>query len=322
MNKLTSPGSQRRFSFQQDKAKLRHSHAWVHLLMLMTTAMVAASFPVGAAITHALPPEFLMLIRFILAALLFAPFVFFKYGWQLPAPKRLLAYALLSLPLVAFFWCMFESLRYTSALNTAALYTLVPAITAVFSLLVMRERAGRWRSLGLLIGTFGALWLVFRGDWQAFQQLQFNHGDLIFMVGCVCMGLYNPMIKRLYQGEPMAQMTFWVIVLGSVWLLLLCLMSSQVVSWQAIDASVLLGVLYLALFTTLGSFFLLQFATVRIGPTKVAAYSFLTPLFVLLMVVFSGTERMTLSLVPGSVLVLLAMYLIQRDNGSGDMSGK
>ena len=113
--------------------------------MLLMVALIASSFPVGALITEGLPPEVMMLIRFVLAALLFAPYVFIKNGWHLPSARRLMGYAILSIPLVIFFWCMFEALRYTSALNTGAIYTTVPAITAFYVFFINRETTGKRR---------------------------------------------------------------------------------------------------------------------------------------------------------------------------------
>ena len=97
---------------------------YVHVLMLFIMILVAGSFPVASLITDALAPEVMMFVRFLLAALLFAPFVFIKNGWYIPAIDQLFAYTLISIPLVVFFWCMFESLRHTSVINTGALYTL------------------------------------------------------------------------------------------------------------------------------------------------------------------------------------------------------
>jgi len=142
------------------KVLLINSDGYVHALMLMAIILAASSFPVGAAITNGLPPEILMFLRFLLASALFAPFVFIKHGIKLPSRRALLNYNILSIPLVVFFWCMFESLRYTSILNTGALYTIVPAITAVFALLINREMTGKIRSFGLFLGTIGALWIV------------------------------------------------------------------------------------------------------------------------------------------------------------------
>mgnify|MGYP000138540710 CR=1 FL=1 len=294
-------------------AVVNKSNLKVHALMLLMVALVAGSFPVGAIITSALPPDVLMFIRFLTAATLFAPYVFLKHGFFIPSSKSLTGYALLSLPLVTFFWCMFESLRYTTPLNTGALYTTVPAITALFAFFINKESTGKARSFGLLIGTLGAVWIVFRGDINALLALKLNYGDLVFLVGCLFMALYSPMIKRVYKGEPMELMTFWVILLGSGWLLILSASKLSDIEWSLIDITVYGGVLYLSLFTTLFSFFLIQYGTVKIGPTKVASYSFLIPIFVMPLSILLGVGSFDAATLPGIGLVLVAMLFIQRN---------
>jgi drug/metabolite transporter (DMT)-like permease len=289
------------------------SQLHVHLLMVLVIALVATSFPVGKAITHGLPPDVMMMLRFFTAALLFTPYVFLKNGLALPSIKSLVRYSVLSIPLVTCFWTMFEALRYTSAVNTGAIYTIVPAITAVFAFLISREKVTGRRAFGLSLGTLGALWIVFRGELSAFLGLELNYGDLIFMFGVTCMSFYSAMIKRMYQGEPMEIMTFWVILTGGVWLFLLSANSLGSIEWQAVELKVYGGILYLAIFTTLASFFLIQYGTLKIGPTRVAAYGFLNPVFVLLMTAAIGTSSLQWSYLPGVLLVLFAMRLIQTE---------
>jgi len=288
------------------------SNMHVHALMFITMVLVAGSFPLAGLITDALAPELMMFVRLLLAAILFAPFVFIKNGLHIPTIDRLLAYALISIPLVVFFWCMFESLRYTSVINTGALYTIVPAITAVFAYFINHDQVNSRRKTGLLIGTIGALWIVFRGDLQAFLNLELNYGDMIFLTGCLFMGIYNPLIKRFYQGEPMEVMTFWVIFLGGLWLLILSFNQLDQIIWQNIDMKVYAGLMYLSVFTTLGSFFVLQYSTVKLGATKIAAYGFLTPVFVIILSVAIGLEAFEWVTLPGIGLVLLSMFMIQK----------
>jgi len=284
-----------------------------HWLMILTIILAASSFPIGAAITNDLPPTIMMFMRFLLAAILFAPYVFIKNNFELPSWKNLFNYTVLSVPLVVFFWCMFESLRYTSVLNTGALYTLVPVITAIYALFINREITNRFRSFGLFIGTLGALWIVFRGDYHAFVALKLNYGDLIFVVGCLFLGLYNPMVKKFYRGEPMEVMTFWVLLSGAGWLLIASGSSILNVDWYRVEYRVYGGILYLSLFSTLVTFFLLQLCIVRIGATKVAAYGFLTPLFVIIISVAVGMDKFELATLPGMLLVIVAMFIILQE---------
>ena len=61
-----------------------------HLLMILSTVLVATSFPVGAAIAGGMDPVVLTFLRFCLAALLFAPIVAqrFKHGPKEPHQAR------------------------------------------------------------------------------------------------------------------------------------------------------------------------------------------------------------------------------------------
>ncbi|WP_444931248.1 DMT family transporter [Microbulbifer sp. SSSA002] len=287
---------------------------WVHGLMLMCTLLVAGSFPVGELIADSLPADSMMMIRFLIAAGLFAPFILLKHGARLPPPKKLLGYALLSIPLVIFFWCMFEALKYTSAVNTGALFTAVPAMTAIFALIINGEHSSPRKVIGLSLGTLGAAWIVFRGNITTAIALDLNKGDWIFTLGAVSLSLYNPLIKRVHSGEPTEIMTFWVILFAALWMLLLAFPSLNQIEWWHIPAETYGGLFYLALFTTLISFFLLQFSTLRIGPTKVAAYSFLNPIFVLILTLLLGMAEFNIRFIPGIILVFAAMLIIQAEN--------
>ncbi|MCP4164009.1 MAG: DMT family transporter [Deltaproteobacteria bacterium] len=150
---------------------MRKIKANAHVLMILSIIIASSSFPVGKLITHDLPPEVMMFIRFLLAAILFGSYVFIKNGLEFPPRKRMLSYSILSIPPVIFFWSMFESLRYTSVINTGALITLIPAVTAVWAVLINREIPTILRSLGLAIGTIGALLVVFKGDYIALIRL-------------------------------------------------------------------------------------------------------------------------------------------------------
>ena len=290
------------------------STLYIHLLMFISVVLAASSFPIGAAITNELEPSLLMGIRFLCAAFLFSFYVFKKHGFRFPSKNRIVAYITLAIPLTVFFWCMFESLRYTTAINTGALYTIVPALTALYAFFINKEVVNKQRITGLFFGTIGALWIVFKGDLNAFITLQINYGDFIFFIGCIFMGIYNPLIKRLYKNEPMEVLTFWVLVFGGISLLFISGKETFTTEWSAIELHVYLSILYLSVFTTLVTFFIVQFSVLKIGPTKVAAYSFLNPVCVVAMHMIYQNELIEVMLIPGLCAVILAMFLIQRSS--------
>lgn len=282
-----------------------------HALMLLATVLIATSFPVGAAITDGLDSVVLTLLRFALATVLFAPFVAWRYGLGLPSPRDLARYSLLSALLVAFFWCMFAALRLTSALNTAAIFALTPVVTAAIAAVLLRERLGLPARIALPFGTAGAVWVVFRGDLSSLLALKLGAGDALFLAGTVSLATYGALIKRLHRGEPMARMTFWTLVTGSLWLALLALPQIGKVEWTAVPGSVFAGIAYLAVFTTLVTFFILQWSTTVVGPTKVMSYTFLNPALVLLIGLALGQPLPPAATWPGMALVILATLILQ-----------
>ncbi len=287
----------------------------VHCQVLASRALVATSFVVGAGITHGLAPESLTLLRFLLATALFAPVVALRGGLVWPGFRALGGYALISACMVGFFWAMFEALRWTSALNAAALYNLLPGIAAIWSFLLVRERISGARLVALVLGGVGALWVVFRGDPERLLALDFNRGDLIFLVGLVAMGLYTPLVRLLSRGEPATVMSFWTLGTGALWLLAVNNVAVWRTDWAAVPGEVYLGIAYLAVFTTIITALIIQHGTLYIGPTRVASYGYLSPVFVVLVEFAVGHGLPPEMTWPGLVIVVVATIVVQRGAG-------
>ncbi|MGD9538157.1 MAG: DMT family transporter [Alphaproteobacteria bacterium] len=285
---------------------------YVHALMLFASLTVAGSFVASAAITDRLDPGVLNLLRFAMAAVAMGVIVAFKYPISWPGLGGLARYAVVSAPLVGFFWCLFEGLRTTTALNTSAILTVVPGLAAIAAAILVGERLG-WPKIGaLLIGLFGALWVIFRGDPARVAALEISVGDGIFLAGCVAMAFYTPLARKLHRGEPAPVMTFWVLATSLFWLLIASNVHLAETDWGGISLSTWGGLVYLALLPTVVTFFAYQYATLRIGPTRVVAYYYISPALVVLLEAALGYGFPPAMTLPGVVIVIAASYVIQR----------
>ncbi len=283
----------------------------VHCLMLLSSVIVSSSFTVGEAITHGLEPSVLLLVRYVVAVLCLAPVLLYNHGLSIPTVKQLGGYSLISASTVGFFWCMFESLRYTNALSTSVIFTLVPGISGIYSAIFLKERLGRGRLWALFFGMVGALWVIFRGDLNRLLGLEVNHGDLLFLAGCFMMAAYTPLVKKLHHHESMMVMTFWVLVTGTGWLLLLSFAGLGAVDWQGVETRVWAGIVYLAVFSTIITFYLTHISILYLGPTRVMAYSYFYPAFVLIINWGLGKGLPPAIILPGVAVVTLATVVLQ-----------
>jgi drug/metabolite transporter (DMT)-like permease len=283
-----------------------HAQLWV------SRVLIATSFPVGAAITHGLDPAVLTLVRFALAAALFAPIVGFRYGLKIPDAKSLTGYAIIGLCLAIFFWGMFEALLTTTPLNTSAMFALVPGIAAIFGIFLVREHLNRYQMAALAVGLIGALWIVFRGDINLALSLTLVRGDWIFFGACIVMALYMPLVKKFHRGEPTTVMTFWVLLTGTAWLALFTNTKIWTTDWTAIEGTVWLGIVYLAVVTTMFSFFIQQKVVIVLGATRVTATNYANPGLVVAIEWLTGRGFPPLIVLPGVIIVVAAMVVLQR----------
>jgi len=283
--------------------------------MLLSATLVSTSFIVGAAITRALDPALLTLIRFVIAASIFGPIVHFRNGLHFSL-SLLLRCALISGCMVSFFCAMFLSLRYTTALNTSVIFALVPSISCLYAYFLLKERLMKEQFIALFCGLVGVLWVVFGGDVVRLLTMQWNYGDLIFLGGCFFMGLYAPLVKILHRGESMAVMTFWVLVTGAIWLLLYVGRDLLSVPWGEVEPLVWAGISYLAIFTTIITFFLTQYSVLFLGPTKVTAYSYLYPGLVIALNFLLGNGLPPGTVIPGVLVIVVAMFVLMNARGN------
>ena len=137
-------------------------------------------------------------------------------------------------------------------------------------------------------------------------------GDAIFFAATLAMGCYGPLVKRLHRGEPMAQMTFWTLASGSIWLLALSIPRFSSVDWHTVPTTVYLGIAYLAVFTTLITFFIVQWSSTVIGPTKTVSYTYFNPMLVLGIGLILGDTPPPPMIYPGFVLIIGAIIVLQR----------
>lgn len=171
---------------------------------------------------------------------------------------------------------------------------------------------GRGRLLALFFGMVGSIWVIFRGDLNRLLGLEVNYGDLLFLVGSFIMAAYTPLVKKVHRQESMVVMTFWVLVTGTVWLALLSFSNLGAVDWQGVEFKVWAGIVYLAVFSTIITFYLTHISTLYLGPTRVMAYSYFYPAFVLLINWGMGNGLPPSAILPGVVVVTFATLVLQR----------
>lgn len=284
-----------------------------HVAMLLFSALVAGSFSLGGLSANLIAPEALNAVRFLIAGIVIGIAAMMTTGLNrsaLVAPWR---YLILGGLFAVYFVTMFEGLKTAPPISTAAVFTLTPAMAAVFGWLLLRQVTTGRIALALGIGGAGALWVIFRADIAALMAFRIGPGEAIYFIGCVAHAIYTPMVRKLNRGEPAVVFSFWMLVAG---LLVLSVWGGGALlatDWLSLPPVVWVTILYTAVFASAATFVLLQFATLRLPSSKVMAYTYLTPCWVIGWELALGHGGVSPLILLGIALTLGALILLLKE---------
>lgn len=285
-----------------------------HLAMLAFSALVAGSFSLGAIVANDIDPQAITAARFAFATIVMGMVAWLQGSIRLShfaAPWR---FFVLGGLFTIYFVLMFEGLKTANPVSAAAVFTLMPLMSAVFGFLLLRQITTRRMALALGIAACGALWVIFRGDPAAFVALEIGRGEVIYFIGCIAHAFYTPMVRFLNRGEGAAVFTFGMLAAGTVLLGVLSFDKIVATDWLALPLIIWITIGYLTLFSTASSFFMLQYATLRLPSAKVMAYSYLTPAWVILWEIGFGSLLPPAHVLLGIGATIVALLLLLRND--------
>jgi drug/metabolite transporter (DMT)-like permease len=285
--------------------------------MLAFSALVAGSFSLGGLMANEIAPTALTTVRFGLAAAIMGALAAWRVGFSrraLAAPWR---YLLVGGCFAVYFVLMFEGLKTAPPVSTAAVFTLLPIMTAGFGWLLLRQGISGAVAGALAIGALGALWVIFRGDLALALRFQIGRGEAIYFIGCIFHAAFVPMLRLFNRGEHSLVYTFLLMVGGFLCLLAWSWGDIRATDWASLPPIVWVALLYLAVFASAVSFFLLQFGARVLPSAKVMAYSYLTPSWVILWEIALGNALPPALVLLGVGLSVMALVLLFREGGSG-----
>ncbi|MGC1495799.1 MAG: DMT family transporter [Sulfitobacter sp.] len=285
-----------------------------HLAMLAFSALVAGSFSLGALVANDITPTAFNTLRFCFAAVIVGVLAMSRGTVSragFVAPWR---YLILGGLFAFYFVLMFEGLKTAPPVSAAAVFTLVPIMSAGFAWLLLRQIMTPRMAMALSIGGAGALWVIFRADVSALLAFDVGRGEAIYFIGCVSHAIYTPMVRRLNRGESAVMFTFGTLLAGAGLLLIYGWHDLWMTQWADLPMMVWIALFYTTVCATSITVILIQFATLHLPSAKVMAYTYLTPSWVIVWEILLGNGAPGPLVLIGVGLTMLALWLLLRDD--------
>jgi drug/metabolite transporter (DMT)-like permease len=284
-----------------------------YLLLCITALGWAGNAIVGRLAAGHIPPVTLSFLRWSLAFLMILPFAWKHLARDWGAIRsRLGTMIILSLTGIgAFNTLQYWALEHTLALNTLLLQSSGPLFVAVWSLILLGVRLTLAQLGGIALSLTGVLVILLHGDLTALASIQFNKGDIIFMVALALFGFYSALsLKRPdVHGLSFAAFTFGCGAACLVPLLIWELFSRPVMQ---LDTPNLLVLFYVAVFPSTLAYLCFNRGVQLIGANRAAPVFHLVPVFGSIMAMAFLGERPQLFHFIGFALVLTGVYVASR----------
>lgn len=288
-----------------------------HAAMLLFSILVAGSFVWGVRVANLAEPAAINSVRFLIAAVLIGIYLLASKNIvmaDLTVAKRApLRFLLLAAVFSSYFIFMFEGLKTAATVSASVIFTLIPIMSAVFGYILLRQITTKRMLIALLIGTIGAIWVVFKADFSNLLAFNVGNGEVIYFFGCMAHALFIPMSRMFNWGEKPIITTFIILVVGAVIMAIYGWNDIVSVDWLNMPNIFWAGLLYLAVFSSAVTFFLIQYGALNLPSAKVMAYNFLTPVWVILVEVALGNDWPPFSIIVGVGLAVVALILLLKD---------
>jgi drug/metabolite transporter (DMT)-like permease len=281
------------------------------LLLLLMTLIWGSNFTAIKYSLEDLLPLSFNALRFTLASLVMLMIALLsRDGFKL-APGDGLRLFLLGLLGNTFYQSLFiTGMAHTRAGNAALILATTPLFTAILSRIRKHEYFTASGVSGLFLALAGIVMIVIggRGEVSIGETVL---GDSLLLATTVCWSLYTVGSKQLVHKYGSMKATTVMITSGTPLLLLVCAPSLLRQDWSRVRPIAWAGVVYSGLFAIALAYLIWSYGVRRIGSTRTAIYSNITPIVALLVAWLALGETPTLGQLAGAVVIFAGIYLVR-----------
>jgi len=266
---------------------------------------------VGKILLQYFDPFFIALIRHLIAAICILPLFLRQHQYPI---KKVIRGVVPITSLIAFnIMLYYVGLQNTTVNSSYVIYATTPLLVALISTVTIREVLSKNKFIGILVGFIGILSIfVFPYFIQGSNKFGTPVGNLIIFLAVLGWSAYTVGSRYLTNTKKYSPLYITSIsMFASVFIIAFVnLVVPHRIDLNALlRPSIIFTFLYLGLFLTVVTYALYQWAIQRTSSATAALTNYLQPIFAFYFTwIFLG-ERLTLTFILGSILVLAGVFI-------------
>lgn len=289
----------------------QRSPSTAYLFLTLMALFLAVNHVIGRSVQGEIPPVGLSFWRWVMGALILAPFV----SGRAQVLSRVFGrhagvMLLLGVMLVGSTTLILVALNYTMAINVSVINAIQPGLTVLFAWIFLKEPLTVKQALGVGAACVGVVVMLSRGHWATLTGLEMNGGDLIALLSMCGFAGYAVSLYRLPHELSYAESLFGIIVMGSLALLPFYLIESYFFTPMPVSMGILGVVFTLALLVSVLGMLMWNYGNRVVGPSRAVAFINLIPVFGVILASAFLDESVHGFHIVGAVCIFLGIHLV------------
>jgi len=283
-----------------------------YFLITLCVLFWSANFVIGRFIIDDMTPLELAFFRWFFVFLMIAPILIIRHKNILHSLKEnfKILTILAILGITAFNTLLYFGLATTTSTNALIINSTVPILVLLMSYFILKQRINLYQTTGIILSTFGVVFLILKADILNIFTLEFNQGDILVIISSITWALYSVLIK--FKPKDLNDFEYFATIVTIGFILLLPLYLYQGYSIQK-ELEVLknnyLIFLYVSIFASITSYYLWHYGIDKIGASKTAQFTHLMPIFGIILASIFLKETLETYHLLGAILIALGIYL-------------
>ncbi|MBZ5563791.1 MAG: DMT family transporter [Acidobacteriia bacterium] len=292
-----------------------HRHGAMHVAMVVVTFCWASNIVAGKEALTGFGDLALAQLRILGGALLFALLFLARRPSSLRLSRRqwmlMVWVALHGITLNQL--CFIGGIARTSVAHAGLIVAVGPVMVLVLACLLRMEALTAWKFVGMLVSFFGVMILTV--DKTSRGNGGYWKGDLILLAGSAVFAYYTILMKQVANQYDALTLNTVIFVLGALLMLPVGAPIIYKVAWTALPSTAWWALAYLIFLGTGLPYLLFAWVLTELSASRVAAFNYIQPVIATALGIVMLGERLTAKVVGGGVLILIGVYLTERERG-------
>ena len=294
---------------------MANSKLLIYSEALFAVIVWGASFIATKVALAEISPITIVWLRFLMGVVILGITVVLRKQFKFPEKSEWAYFALLGFLGITFHqWLQSNALQTSEAGTTAWIVSTTPVFMALLGWLLLRERLGWSKYLGIGLAFLGVLVVVSKGDFGSMSVGRFGApGDVLILISAVNWSVFSALSRRGLKSHSASLMMFYVMSFGWAFTSLAFLTTHGIAEIPDLTLNGWLGMIFLGVFCSGLAYIAWYDALQALSTAQTGVFLYIEPLVAVVVAFYILGELITWVSLLGGAVILFGVWLVNRN---------